>query len=97
LLIARETRWHREVQDQVEIGVVVVVTQCGVEIGRQVGVGDLIERAAAETARGIEDRVLLRDIAPDREVRMHGRVAQGRRSRDVGAVGIRRRDFHHVA
>ena len=98
LLIGVEAAARRrdEVQREIQIRIVAVVTQTGFEIRRQIGVGERIERAA-DAAGGIEDGVLLGDIRPRRERRLHGRATERRRAGDIGAVGIRRRDFDHVA
>ncbi len=82
LLVAVQPIGDRKVQDQVEIGVVSVIAQRGVEVRRQVGVDQGGKGAADATGRG-EDGVGLADITPAGEHCGHGGPAECRRARDI--------------
>src|SRR6185437_774518 len=87
---ARAWRWaRREIQRQIEIGVVAVVAQARLEVGRQVGVDERAEGAADAAGRG-QDSVLLVDVAAARIERIDGRAAKRRRAGN-GGKGRRRR------
>ena len=88
-------RWRCVVQRQIEIGVVAVMGQRGLEVGRQVGVHRPGE-SAANAAIGGEDGVAPLDVASRRERCRHRRTAQGRRAGDMGEVAVGRIDLDHV-
>ena len=96
LLIDIKAARRAEVQRQIQVGIVGVVTQARVEVRRHVGVDQRAERADDAAGR-INDGVLLRDIAPSREIRIHRGAAECCAAGDVGAVGIGRRNLDHVA
>ncbi len=88
-------RWRCVIQREVEIGVVAVMGERALQIGRQVGVDRPGERAADATIGG-EDGVALLDVASRCERRRHRCPTQLSRSGDMGEVAVRRRHFDHV-
>jgi hypothetical protein len=68
----------QEARLQVEIYVVGVVAQTVDTALLQTRVGEAREGRAAKAARGGQDRVLLLDIASEREIRLHGSRQHGR-------------------